>query len=348
MRTFLKWLLVVVVVIALAFVVFYFWASRPVYDSDSYVQIRSYAAAPLPALPDTLIIATYNIGYLSGLVNNRPIRESEDFYAGNLASARDLLASIDADVVGFQEIDFASRRSYDFHQMDSLATSLGYAAGGMAVNWDVRYVPFPYGMPRVHFGRILSGQAVLSRFAVSHHERIVLQKPPNPFWYNAFYLDRLAQVVYLDTDPRLAVINVHLEAFHRGTREEQAGTLLTLVDSLAAEHAVLLVGDFNAVPSELYDSNSVSAAEAEQRAGEQTMEILTAHEILAAVYSSDVMSVGESATFPADEPRIKIDHILYDTRYFRPIEASVHDAPGPPADHRPVVAKFVMVDEPAP
>src|SRR5690625_7652311 len=93
-----------------------------------------------------------------------------------------------------------------------------------------------------------SGQAVLSRLPVLDHRRIVLEEPPNPFWYNAFYLDRLAQIVILDANPRIALINVHLEAFHRETRERHARALVALVDTLAETHATLLVGDVHAVP----------------------------------------------------------------------------------------------------
>lgn len=345
MRKVLRWIAAVLLLLVVSVVVFYVWASLPVHDDASYNQIRTYDAQPLRALPDTFSVATYNIGYLSGMANNRPIRESQAFYASNLESARELLHRMNADIIGFQEIDFGSRRSYDYHQMDSLAVSGGYAYGAMAANWDVRYVPFPYGVPRVNFGRIFSGQAVLSRLPISAHERIVLDMPPNPFWYNAFYLDRLAQVVYFDTDPRIAAINVHLEAFHRETREEQATELLAMVDSLASDYAILLFGDFNAIPSELYREDVVTGSEAEQRRGERTMELLTSHDILDAAYTSDLLADETSLTFPADEPRIKIDHVLYDTRYFRLVDVIVLDAEGPPADHRPVLASFRKVDE---
>ena len=343
MRKALRWIAAVLFVLILAFVLFYLWASRPVYDETSYSRIRTYEAAARPVLLDTISVATYNIGYLSGMINNRPVRESEAYYAVNLAAARELVSRMYADVIGFQEIDFGSRRSYDMHQADSLAAgNYGYAA--TAVNWDVRYVPFPYGLPNVHFGRILSGQAILSRFPISSQDRIVLDKPPNPFWYNAFYLDRLAQIAYLDTEPKVAIVSVHLEAFHRATREDQAEELLGIVDSLASDYAVFLIGDFNASPASLFDENVVSRSEAAQRRGERTMEVLASHEILEAVYDSEVLRAEEAMTFPADQPRIKIDHILYDRRFFRPIDASVFDAEGPPADHRPVLAVFVRIE----
>lgn len=336
MKTLAKSVAIVVAVLLIAFVAFYFWASNSTYNADDYASIHNYNDARGGPLPDTLRVATYNIGYLSGMANNRPVREPESFYLRNMASARDLLVEMDADVVGLQEIDFRSRRSYDHHQMDALAAA-GYAYGAMAVNWDARYVPFPYGLPRVNFGRMLSGQAVLSRVPILRQERVVLEQPPNPFWYNAFYLDRLAQIVVLDSDPTLAVVNVHLEAFHRETRERHAEALIAIVDSLAADHAILLIGDFNAVPEQLADGDSVAEA---------TMTRLEGHPVLDAVYASGAFGDRVPGTYPADEPVRKIDHILYDARYLEPVEAAVLDAEGPPADHRPVVAAFRRIDGP--
>lgn len=344
MRNFLTWAGIVLLVLLVAFIAFYIWASAPGHDEESYSQIASYPGQPLTQLPDTFTVATYNIGYLSGMVNNLPIRESEDFYASNLASARDLMTRMRADIIGFQEIDFGSRRSYDYQQMDSLAWTYGYVSGAMAVNWDTRYVPFPYGMPRVHFGRVLSGQAVLSRLPISRQDRIVLEMPPNPFWYNAFYLDRLAQIAYFDTEPRLAVINVHLEAFHRETRERQAQALTELVDSLATDHAVVLIGDFNAIPDQFYGVARIDEEELSQRTGERTMEILEAHPVLEPVYAHGFFDGVDAGTYPADAPAIKIDHILFDRRYFRPVDGRILDAEGPPSDHRPVVARLAVGD----
>ena len=61
--------------------------------------------------------------------------------------------------------------------MDSIALYCGFLEGAYAVNWDKRYVPFPYWPPVVHFGEMLSGQGVLSKFPILMNKKIVLQKP---------------------------------------------------------------------------------------------------------------------------------------------------------------------------
>lgn len=146
----------------------------------------------VPRNDSILRIVTYNMGYLSGMTNNTPQRPSREFYANNEKRVITALRSLDADIVGFQEIDFGSDRSYHTHQAKMICDSL-FAYGAFAVNWDKHYVPFPMWPPKVHFKKVLSGQAVMSPYLFSGHEVHHLEKvKSNPFYYNALYLDRLA------------------------------------------------------------------------------------------------------------------------------------------------------------
>jgi endonuclease/exonuclease/phosphatase family metal-dependent hydrolase len=259
---------------------------------------------------------------------------SDSFLAANLREARALLRAAGPDVVGFQEIDYGAARSGDVHQLDTLAAGLGAAAAAQAVNWDERYLPFPYGRPAVHFGRVLSGQAVLSRFPVRRHARIVLARPPLSFVRDAFYLDRLAQVAVVDLGGRaLAVVNVHLEAFHTPTRERQARTVNRLYDRLAAAGApVLLLGDFN--------SPLPGAAGGAADTTDQTMRRLLDGTGLRPVYP-DTTAPGVPGTYPADAPTEQIDHIFYPPDRFAVVGRQVQcGAPSPPSDHCAVTASF--------
>jgi endonuclease/exonuclease/phosphatase family metal-dependent hydrolase len=96
------------------------------------------------------------------MTNNQPVVRSDSFLRENMAQALRLLREADADLIAFQEIDYDGRRSGYVHQLDTIATRLGYAAAAQAVNWDKRYLPFPYGRPAVNFGPMLSGQSLLS------------------------------------------------------------------------------------------------------------------------------------------------------------------------------------------
>ena len=318
------------------------WASTGRLPADELAQTKRYDAAPRQSLPDTLTVTTYNIGYLSGMTNNEPVVRSDSFLATNLERALSLLRTADPDIIAFQEIDYGAARSGYVQQLDTIATRLGYAAAAQAVNWDERYLPFPYGRPAVHFGRTVSGQAVLSRYPVRDHARKVLTRPDQWIGRDLFYLDRLAQVTLLDLGGRpLFVLNVHLEAFDQTTRETQAREVRAYYDRLVETGIpVLLLGDFN---SELQPGSG------EGPLADSTLHILLHDTELRPIFPDSVRAATTPAgTYPADAPRRKIDHIFYPPDVLTGIRHNTKcGAPSPPADHCAVTASFRLVDPPA-
>ncbi|MEQ9232018.1 MAG: endonuclease/exonuclease/phosphatase, partial [Cyclobacteriaceae bacterium] len=136
----LKCVLGGLLLLVVAFVVFYFWASSGIIAEKEYQRILTFEEAT-PS-KDTLTIMTYNLGYLSGMKNNLAVDMPEELFDENLVKARRLLDMYRPDIIGFQEIDFASSRSWNRNQLDSL--SAGFHQAYRSVNWDKRYVPFPY------------------------------------------------------------------------------------------------------------------------------------------------------------------------------------------------------------
>ncbi|MFB6278367.1 MAG: endonuclease/exonuclease/phosphatase family protein [Salinibacter sp.] len=322
----------IVVLLSVGAVLFFLWASSGRVPEEDLAQTRTYAPAPKTTLPDTLTVTTYNIGYLSGMRNNEPVVRPDSLFYANMDQAVRFFRRTAPDLVGVQEIDFGGARVAHVHQLDTLAMRLGFPTAAQAVNWDERYLPFPYGRPAVNFGRTLSGQAVLSRFPLREHVRNVLPRPPQPFFRDAFYLDRLAQVAVVDFGGGpLVVINVHLEAFHVGTREEQARIVNDLYRRLAEEDVpALLLGDFN---SSLAASNSDGPAE------DSTMQYLLADTDLRAARTAAADTA--SATYPADAPRQRIDYIFYPPRFFAPTDVQRWcGTPNPPSDHCAVTASL--------
>ena len=311
----------------------FFWASSGALSDDELAQVRTYTAQPDTTRPDTLTVTTYNIGYLSGMRNNEPVVRPDSLFHANMDQAAGYLRAAAPDIVALQEIDFGGARVAQQHQLDTLATQLEYPTAAQAVNWDERYLPFPYGRPAVHFGRTLSGQAVLSRLPVRKHARRTLPRPPQPFFRDAFYLDRLAQVGVVDVDGRpLAVINVHLEAFDVGTRETQARVVNDLYRRLADRGIpTLLLGDFN---------SSLSSGEEGGQAGAEdaTMQhILAGTDLRSAVNTASADTA--SATYPADAPARTIDHIFYPPQFFEAVDTQRWcGRPAPPSDHCAVTA----------
>ena len=352
----LKGIALLLIVLALAFAGFFVWASSGTLAEDELAALTVYddGAVRRAAPHDTFTVMTYNLGYLSATTNNRPVKTTAAFFAETMEAAVALIRRVDPDVIAFQEIDFGAGRSYDVHQLDTLAARGGYAASATAVNWDERYVPFPSANPLVHFGRVLSGQAVLSRYPIAQHERVVLERPERVMSYppplnrlaEAFYIDRLAQVVAVDLGQPVLLINVHLEAWDTTTRQRQARQVRALVERYRDDHAVVLLGDFNSLVPLSKQSPMLPPHRRASLADDQTLEMLLAGTGLREAFPDSVYSMHEAATFtfPADAPTVKIDHIFYEPDDIKAVEAFVGGGPHQPSDHRAVVMRFVFRD----
>ena len=320
-------------IVVLAVVTFYFTASSSWESKANYHQLRSWER-PATQLSDTLVAMTYNIGYLSGMTNNLPIPRDKVLFDENLSQAKTVIALINPDIIGFQEIDYQSNRSYDVQQLDELARSSNYSQALQSVNWDRRYVPFPYWPPEHHFGKMLSGQSILAKGNLSTYQVVTLPKPVNaPFYYNAFYLDRLIQIADWEIGgTTIKAMNLHLEAFDKETRIIHAKAVKQLYESYASDMPVILMGDFNSPPA--------------IKEGEDGMDIvMSAGNIASAVsdslYASNPLNY---STFSSDSPTEMIDFILYNPSHIQPINAFVPKA-GEISDHLPVVFKFKLINQ---
>lgn len=319
-------------ILLFAVVVFYFRASGGQVDAEDYYSIKTFSDVPAKSA-DTITVMTYNIGYLSGMTNNLPVDMPKELFKKNLTRAQILLRELSPDIIGFQEIDFNSSRSYFANQLDSIANFLGAHQAYQSVNWDKRYLPFPYWPIKYHFGEMLSGQAIHSHFALKNERTTVLQKPINaPFYYNQFYLDRLVQIVDVQIDERmLTVMNVHLEAFDTETREAQAIVLADMYKQLADKGPVLLIGDFNSRPPWEQETDAVI----------QTL--LNAGNIASAIAKAQYeMNPAAHYTFSSGEPYQMIDYIFYNPTFIQAIDARVIREAGDISDHLPVLMTFTF------
>ena len=80
-------------------------------------------------------IVTYNIGYLSGMTNNRSIEKPKELFDNNLQKVLTETKKVNADIIAFQEIDYNADRSYKVNQQNEIA-KLGYNYVAETVNWD--------------------------------------------------------------------------------------------------------------------------------------------------------------------------------------------------------------------
>jgi endonuclease/exonuclease/phosphatase family metal-dependent hydrolase len=302
-----------------ALVVFYFWASSANHKAKDYAQLitNNY---PFTEKNDSLYsIITYNIGYLSGLTNNLPATTTKTFFTDNLTSVYNEFDKLKADIICFQEIDYHSKRSFYINQQEELQ-KLGYNYVFKAVNWDKKYLPFPYFPLSAHYGEIYSGQAVFSKYPLRETERIVLARvTTSPFYRAAFYIDRLALVCKTTIAGKpVVIINVHLEAFDYPTRFKQVKHVIEIYNRYQDKFPVLLVGDFN---SDLTFNNPAIQM------------IFDLPGIKSATHDQE-------KTFPSVSPVKKLDYIFYNEKFIEFKSSQVLTSFGQASDHLPVLLEF--------
>ena len=344
MMKLIKRILAVVSILLLAFVVFYFWASSGQLSEDQYSTVRQHHNNFSEFKPETGIISimTYNIGYLSGMTNNRPVARSKEMYDKNLSEIIQLIKIEKPDLIGMQEVDFKAKRSFFVDQPKMIATGYGLRYEADVISWDKKYVPWPYWPLQYHFGEMVSGQTILSRFPIESHERIVLSKPVDaPFFYNAFYLDRLVEIVKVNVGVEIIIINVHLEAFDKITRQIQAKRLVEITKGYVDKYPTILLGDFNSIPPE---TRKFWAGKTKGKP-DRTIEILREGSNMksALFFASPEKNTPGYATFPSDYPKYKLDYIFYTPDRIQKIDGYIPQNHTSASDHLPVVMKFKVI-----
>jgi endonuclease/exonuclease/phosphatase family metal-dependent hydrolase len=328
-------LIVLLTVFTLLFIAFYFWASSSTIESSTYSKVIQWKNNDkVNAQKQTYKIVSYNLGYLSGMTNNLAVDRTNNFFDKNMIKVMDRLEYHNPDFIAFQEIDYNSKRSFYVDQLETIASSVGYRFGAQQINWDKRYLPFPYWPIKHHFGKIVSGQAILSKYPILSDKRVLLQAPEAPFYRKAFYIDRLLQISKIDLGgTTLILMNLHLEAFDQTTRVVQAKKVLGLVRQYAKDYPVILAGDFNSDP--IY-------SDVDNQDQEPTISFfLDAPEIFSASISGYPISKSKvQPTFPADNPVEKLDYIFYTADKIEILDFKVLKDFGTSSDHLPVLMGF--------
>lgn len=321
-------------IISVFLLIFYFWAKKSNYPDSDYNQLTRFSnVKDIPS--DTFSIMTYNLGYLSGMTNNLPLERSPIEFNNRLKRVNALILDKNPQIIAFQEIDFMSNRSFHINQYEQIAKACRFSNGGIAINWDKTYVPFPYWPFKYHFGKIYSGQALLSNFNIISNERIVLPQPEsNSFYYNDFYLDRLVQQTWLNTENgSLLILNVHFEAWDGSTRELQTDIVISLYEKYEKDFPIILLGDFNCTPP--YSKEAFN---------EYTIKrLLSIPSLSSVIDKSEYLQYPEYFyTFNSEKPYQKIDYIFYNKLFLNCIESKVLQEAKNISDHLPIFARFEM------
>ncbi|MBU3010420.1 endonuclease/exonuclease/phosphatase family protein [Polaribacter vadi] len=324
MKRFFKIIFRFFLLLIVACVLFFFWASSSTLNESEYEDLNVINADQKTENDSIFSIVTYNIGYLSGMTNNLPVAKPKSLFDTNLKKVLSETKKINPDIIAFQEIDYDASRSYNINQEQEIA-NLGYGFRAKAVNWDKRYLPFPYWPISMHFGKVVSGQSIISKYPLKDQQRFVLQRVADaPFHRNAFYLDRLAQIVKVTLNKQeVVLINIHLEAFDKVTRVKQFDEVLKLFNQYKKDYPTILLGDFN---SEARDKDAI------------IQKMFALKDIGNAAFNqSDIKN-----TFDSKAPVKRIDYIFYTKNSIEYISGKVLNEFEQASDHLPVFMEFKL------
>lgn len=344
----MKMIFWIIPAVLLLFIMFAAWASYP-WSINQYVthpeiiHIEPDNMMETEEHPSVVKVLTFNLGYLFGRGSEGPGYEFREpsFYQKRLEELSENLKNWDVDIVFLQEVDFDAKRSGSINQAQYLAKKAGYPYVAEAPSWDLNYIPFPYWPPKNQFGQTKSGGAILSKYPLSDHEVTYLQKPTSkPWWYNLFYLHRYFQKATVAVgDKKFNIINVHLEAFDKTNRLEQAKLLSEKVQK---EQIDLVTGDFNMLPT-VAAKRSKFKDSTDEYENDRTYEEFSKSGLSEVV--PDVIYLKDESlyfTFPAWRPDRRLDYIWYRPD-LKMMKAEV--LPTALSDHLPLRASF-QIDGP--
>ncbi len=251
MRTFLRILLVLLLVIALAFGGLLGWLSATEFKPAPVeaLEIRSLSSESAPVSAKELRIMSWNIGYaglgaesdffMDGGKDSRP--KDSDTVNRYLSGIRAAIEDEAPDLVLLQEVDLNSSRTYGIDETTSLLKNNAVHA----LNYSCPFVPIP--IPPM--GRVNSGLFTTTDFEIERAERISL---PCPFSWplRIANLKRCLLVSYLPvegSDKHLVLVNLHLEAYDDGEGKIAQTRQLRefILDEYEKGNYVIAGGDFN-------------------------------------------------------------------------------------------------------
>ena len=344
-------MLIALLVLTLTLSGLFLWAAggiqRPRHFEGEIVDQAPVVGLPAAPATEKLTIMTWNMAYARGPNpdNTRNDPDPKEVVERRLKEMGALIRSKKVDVLLLQEVDFDAARSHRIDQIAKLAEASGLRYTARAVTWRANYVPYPYWPPSRHYGRVLSGGAVLSRYPIRANLVTLHPKPKRHAWYyNLFYLFRFTQRVRLAVGQKqLWVVNNHLEAFDKENRAEQAQALVGLLHALPTEDPLLVVGgDLNTTPPEAQKKHGFPDEPEDDYREDETLPILRKLSALRELVTPEEYRANEGAffTFPSEAPTRRLDYLFASTRaaVLRREFPATRDF----SDHRPVIAELKL------
>lgn len=298
--------------------------------------------------PSSLKVVSYNIAFGNGLESERIGIKKIYEIKQNLDEIANFLKGFD--IALLQEVDLASRRTHYIDEVTRIADHAGFDCYACVTNWVKNFVPYPYWPVSNQYGKMKSGQCVLSRYPIINTVRLPLpQRTDKPFWYTAFYFDRAVQVAeILVGDRKINVVNNHLEPFDIKNREAQGRELSKLIKRLSNKN-LIVGGDFNALPpnaaikKNFADRPEKYWKEWRDVSGDETMKqfFLANKKLNEAV--DGAQNESETFTLPPDNPNRRVDYLFFSKDLVKK-EGKVISSTGPISDHLPVYLELLLTD----
>ncbi len=338
----LRYITSLVLLLTLGLGIFLWWAIGGSLPKVSDLALDEVHAPPYP-LPEHLTVVSYNIGHGQGIKEQAWDYRSKEVTENQLNLVADAMAKMDADIFLLQEVDLDSHRTFRMNQLEFLKKKTAHPYHACANVWEKNYLPFPYWPPAQHLGYVRAANCILSRFPLSHHQRIIFDKPEaNPFWYNWGYIDRgIERVDVTLGQQKIALINLHLEAWDVKSREEQ----IQVVDKYVKElnMPTIIGGDFNTVVPEAPKLNGFLDDKDADYSKEKTLPwfFSNAKDLKIPNLSKNSEDPAQSYTFPSDNPDRRLDHIYLIGKNLSFASFRVVSEAGMASDHLPVMAKII-------
>jgi len=276
------------------------------------------------------VVVSYSIAYGLGVSRSADLPGAAIALYDRLDQIIETIAASGADVVLLQEVDFASRRSYDVDQLQYIAAALGWGFVARVITWECRFLLVPCWPPWRQTGRLRAGQGIISRYPLVQNRRQRLSQPPaQPLFAPLFAPYHTVQMVDVQCSGRtLRLLNVQLEPHDVATRQRQAEEVVTFVRQVATPNCVLM-GAFQSVVQDAAATHSALGV-----TPDHTMEIITT-----GLRDRLRIVADPSPTYPAGAPRERIDHVLVGPG-LQTVDTHVVMLDQPVSDHLPLLVRL--------
>lgn len=222
----------------------------PLEEAIHYPPLASSSDA---AIPDTMKVMTWNIGY-AGLGDNmtffmdggKDVRDSRERTQHNLDNIIATIRAQNPDIVLLQEVDVNSHRTYHINEVQALQEAFPEYHIYFASNLKSWFIPTPIKEP---IGETHGGIAIMSRFAAD--SAIRHQYPSRfPWPVSMFNLKRclLSAHFTLPDGEELIIGNTHCSAFDDGSMRKQETEYLYKFLNSKRSCRFIIGGDWNQYP----------------------------------------------------------------------------------------------------